>query len=395
MVLASFAEFRMARRCLACKYEVQTIPPRLNKRLIYLDQWVISHIANALDPVLREKKGAKVEPFWLELYRQIERLVKLQVVVCPESPLHYRESVVTPYLTVLRALYEHLASGVRFNEPLQIHAAQLFRTFTRVVRGHQITDDAVGGPNPAVRGPLNEWPDDIRIAARFPLRQEEVAAVQANRITADQNLGRDSETWRKKPGRPFSEWYDEHRRDLTDVFLTCLDRNIFGTYWLACRSMIGRLAADGLSEEAAVNRVRDFLRSDAASEVPYCEISALLYAGMAKKIADEGQKKPAGHGHFLDINAIAAYLPYCDGICVDGYFAELLRKPDVASRLRKYRARVFSPNQRDEFLAYLRDLEGQVPAELRDTVLAVYGSNWLKPYDTILEYERRKMEGEP
>ncbi len=392
MHLTYFTDFLMKRRCAACGHEANTKPPKLNKKLVYLDQWTISELANSLDPVLREKKAGRIDPFWIELYHQLERLTKLHVIVCPESPLHYRESLVTPYLHVLRGLYEHLAVGTRFKEPLNIHALQLAEAFNRGVPGGGDTVDGRDRLSRILDGGVNDWSDDIRIKARLTLRETEVAAERARNASADELLARDSDRWRQQPGRPFSEWYDYHRRDLTDVVLHCFDSGPFGTYTMTCHSMTESLVRTGQSEEAAVAQVREFLRSDAASRVPYSDISALLFAGMSKKIADEGQKRAADHGHYKDVHAIAAFLPYVDAICADNYFAELLGKREIAQRVAGYPAKVFSPKKKQAFMGYLQVLEAEVAPVLRDTVLAVYGARWLKPYDTILEYHREREQ---
>ena len=63
---------------------------------------------------------------------------------------------------------------------------------------------------------------------------------------------------------------------------------------------------------------------------------------------------------------------------------------EIAQRIAQYSAKVFSPNEREALMEYLRALEADAAPELRDTVLAMYGSRWLKPYDTILEYHRER-----
>lgn len=386
-----FGEHLLERRCSKCGNEVRTKPPVLAKKVIYLDQWVISEMANQLDPVLREKKGEKTDPFYAELYADIEGLVKLHVAAFPESPLHYRESLVTPFLDPLRYLYEHLACGTRFDEPLQIYVAQLYDKFLEC-----LVKDAgseVGQWSSRARvldGDLNAWSDRIRVSARFPLRGAEVDFERGFRRDSNALLEADAQRWRQSPGRSFDEWYVHHRRDLTDQVLRCFELRIPGIFGMTCDGMVQRLQADGESEQAARDRVIAFLRSDDATRVPYCEISALLFASMSQKVADQGQNKKVGHNDLNDVHAIAAYLPYCDAICVDGYYEELLRKRDVASRMTSHRAQVFSPGKKLEFQAYLRELRGSASAELHDTVLGVYGESWLKPYDTILEYHRSR-----
>jgi hypothetical protein len=365
-------------------------PPQLAKRIVYLDQWALSEMANSLDPVLRARKGARVDGFWLELYRQLERLVKLHVIVCPVSPLHEREALITPYGDVHRALRGHLAGDVRLQEPFSVHSRQLYFAFDEEVRGRPAPPNDDAQQWAIASGSTTAWLDRIRISAHFPDRPSDVARQRAIKDGGDSHLGADFAKWQQQPGRPFRAWFDYHRRDLTDAVLHCFTRGLPGSYGEMCRVMAARLVEDGATQAEAAATVETFLRSDAATRVPYCEISGLLYAAMSRKAADGGQKSPIDHGHYYDVHAIAAYLPYCDAICVDGYFAEILRSGDVKRRVTKHHAKVFCAAEKDAFFSYLEGLETQAPAELKAVVSAVYGEDWLRPYEGVLEYERRK-----
>jgi hypothetical protein len=81
------------RRCRNCFHNEGERLPRLRKKLIYLDQMVLSNIAKELDPVWRGHTR-RPDPFWVDLFDQLDRLVKLQLIVCPESPIHEEESCV-------------------------------------------------------------------------------------------------------------------------------------------------------------------------------------------------------------------------------------------------------------------------------------------------------------
>ena len=129
----SISNNHWTRRCRTCRHTGNTRLPSLQKRLIYLDQMVLSNIAKALDPVWRETRGDQ-DPFWLDLYERLERLVKLQVVVCVESPIHDQESSVTPYADTLRRLREYLSAKVEFQATHRSPSASASHC-TRTLRG--------------------------------------------------------------------------------------------------------------------------------------------------------------------------------------------------------------------------------------------------------------------
>ena len=118
-----------ARRCRNCSHNEEERLPTLAKKLIYLDQMVLSGIAKELDPAWR-KKTRRRDDFWLEAFDRIDRLVKLQLIVCPNSPIHEIESSFAhQYESVLRRLYKHLASGVGLRFPHQVLLTQLVEAF--------------------------------------------------------------------------------------------------------------------------------------------------------------------------------------------------------------------------------------------------------------------------
>jgi hypothetical protein len=73
-----------------------------------------------------------------------------------------------------------------------------------------------------------------------------------------------------------------------------------------------------------------------------------------------------------DFKAIAAYAPYVDAMFVDRECALLLGEGKLRRHLQ-YRARIYSYANKDSFLAYLRELEAQATAEVRDYAERIYG----------------------
>ena len=103
--------------------ETMSLDPAHFKKVVYLDQFVISEIVNALDP--HAKAYARVDPFWRQVFEALERVSKLQLVVCPWSPIHRDESLLSGRFERLQQMYEHLANGVRFDYPSGVEQRQL------------------------------------------------------------------------------------------------------------------------------------------------------------------------------------------------------------------------------------------------------------------------------
>lgn len=94
------------RKCDECRFTARYDLPEIRKTMIYLDQFAISGMMKALNPQDPRHEQARSEG-WLDLFEKLDRLSKLQLVVCPESPAHEVESLLyKPGFAELRRLYE-------------------------------------------------------------------------------------------------------------------------------------------------------------------------------------------------------------------------------------------------------------------------------------------------
>ena len=74
---------RDAVRLGACWYTATTKPPKLKKNIVYLNEMALSNMAKELDPEWGARTRRR-DPFWgRKRTTNLERLVKLQVLVCP------------------------------------------------------------------------------------------------------------------------------------------------------------------------------------------------------------------------------------------------------------------------------------------------------------------------
>ena len=392
------------RRCRVCWHTASGHLPPLRKKLVYLDQMVLSNIAKELDPEWRARTR-RHDVFWVDLYDQIERLVKLQVLACPESPIHVSESAYdTRVEGVLRVLREHLAADVSFYFPEQILARQLWHAQQAYLAGshpdwNSIRREAV------VHGRLDEWMDRVSISVNMghidpiEVRRERRDALGGTllevwtRMRADK-LDFDAAFGRELRGIPDAA-IASHSRDLQrhidlmsgkpvdpeDLIPNSLSRLLTGT--------AERFAAAGGHDEDPMQRAIAFLYSEHALHSPQNRLGAMLYAAIARR-ATMGQKKAPNRGTANDIDVISSYLPYCDAMFVDDEFAALLREKPLASEVAKYGTLVFSNRSRAAFLQYLRDVESDVPAPHRNLVVEIYGASWLDGFRNILELARER-----
>jgi hypothetical protein len=99
--------------------------PELKKTVIYIDQFAISNMMKALNDEMESHEKAKADPFWLEMFDALERVSKLQLIVCPDSSAHRDQSLMRPYFGALKRMYEQLSHGVSFHDAAYISDYQV------------------------------------------------------------------------------------------------------------------------------------------------------------------------------------------------------------------------------------------------------------------------------
>jgi hypothetical protein len=156
------------RRCRACRHTQFFRLPTLNVSIIYLDQNILSNMLRVLDPStsdqkLKNMKAQKHLEFYTRVFEKIHRLSKLHLLVCPHSPMHYDESVVSPPdFTKLKRLYELLSHGVTFINSDQIRNMQLCdRAVQYCARSISLINEVTR--EQVAHGKLNVWRDWLRI----------------------------------------------------------------------------------------------------------------------------------------------------------------------------------------------------------------------------------------
>jgi hypothetical protein len=399
------------RRCRECMHDIREHLPPLAKRIVYLDQMVLSNIAKELDPVWRGTRRAQGGPFWLQLFEQLERLVKLQLVVCPASPIHERESLVTPYAAILERLRDYLSAGTEFDFEVRIHARQLHSVLEAALEIRPLARWA-GDARSVITGRIDEWMDHLQIKVNFGGDPDKPNRLRVARASTDEAFETLWRRWRQeKPlfakvyeaelGGLYHAWHQFYRDYLTrsaDVFARAIA--IDEEFWnprleiSVMQGLIRPFLETGDDLSAAHQHVAAFLDGDAARSVPANAISAALMAALARKAA-AGQKRVPRGGTWNDVKSIATYIPYSDAIFVDDQFAGLLREEPLRSQMASYRGNVFSNRTRSEFLDWLRDIERNADIEHIAKVHQVYGADWLISYRTILEDERTKHSRPP
>jgi hypothetical protein len=395
-------------RCRNCFYTAGERLPNLSKSVIYLDQMLLSNIAKELDPVWKSSVR-RADPFWVDIFDQLDRLVKLQLIVCPESPIHAEESSFDDrYERILRRLYQHLACGVSLDFPEQVLSRQLDEGFNAVVEGRS-PDWTRITPGDVVNGSLNRWTDRLLLTVNMGHWEGEVENNRNSRQRGYDLLTRLWKIWSTEQAVSFQQRFEAERHGLANAAIEAFQNQaqkwqaatvspndlqdalelMPGSLVMLVVAFLQRFAELGVSEAERLVQVAQFLHSEPALCAPKNHIEALLYASLARRAAS-GQKRVPSRGTVNDIQVISAYLPYSKAMFVDDEFAQYLKEQPLAREIEPYPTKIFSTRSREEFLNFLRGIEEQTAPEHLALVTHVYGEDWLRPFREILEDERRK-----
>jgi hypothetical protein len=129
--------------------------------------------------------------------------------------------------------------------------------------------------------------------------------------------------------------------------------------------------------------VEHFLRSELPGHTPFAQLASDVFASIGW-LAERSQRPKVDDGLIDDVQAFAAYSPFCDAFTVDRRFAHVLRTSPMTDR-RPSDTAIFASTELDRLESWLMDVETQAPAGHFDLLSSIYGPGWLEPYAGILD----------
>jgi len=392
---------RVLRRCRACSHrDFVTLPP-IRKKIIYLDQFVISEFAKLKNPNARGHKAIAANPFWQEFYDLLVELRELQLICCPDSWSHQQESRISGMNADLKQMYEQFSGGITFKNFPDIEAQQVYELAHAWAEQREPAFDY--SPRNVLSADPNEWNNRFFITfGDSPFVDD--SAIQSSRQAVHQAV---AEIFREKwavEKQSFEYWYEQeradhqivagkkaqqaaadrneavaamvsgapHSLDLLEKILLSPEENLFQ----GIAMILSRTADGGIrSREDANELMRKFIFATKINDAPYNKLEALMWAVIAMR-AGGGQKDPPNEGMATDIKTVSRLLPYCDAMFVDNECRSLLS--NIPGKLKPGLAeRVYSMQTKEQFLAYLRSLKQNLSEEHIAGLKEAYGDEVL------------------
>jgi hypothetical protein len=409
------------RRCRSCWHTITLVLPKLRKKVIYIDQFVISNIMKMLNAEAPGHERAKSEPLWGELFELLGVLCKMQLVICPNSTEHDDESLISQFYEELKYTYEHFSAGISFDRATSIEEHQIVDALKCWLKNEKPKFDF--DPRTITHQNLHGWHDRFFVTTTGTLPGHK-QVLQKSRSSAHGGLRELFKRWQvEKKG--FDEVFEleknwfanfilrgiEEDRQRTATMQSLLEslgplpRSIaqysrtmntpvmHGLQWVAKMHLIDREQPkheyeldrlDGKAQELVI----EFVKSGAISETPSNIIAASMYAALSRKAA-AGQQRTPDEGMTTDIRIVSALLPYCDAMFIDNFCLSLLREIPQSRKL-PYTYLAFSSKTSREFLSFLRNVRDSVSGEHVQLLHEVYGPKAIQPPKSIYGIGIRK-----
>jgi hypothetical protein len=392
----------LMRRCRDCWHKQDYRLPELRKRIIYLDQFVISNLMKLENPATKGHVAVVADPFWRELHDLIFQLRHLQMICCPDSGSHEEESRTSPFNAELKKTYEALSGGITFWAFDAIKSQQIGELALAWAERREPAFDF--DPRGVLSSDPNEWNKRFYVVfGDNPFISE--ARLRQTRTELHANIARlFRDVWGKEK-HSFEYWYDleragfqghmlkaavKHEREREEAAfgwkvgeepsLEVLDKILpsFPEGVIASINQVMQFPRGGgmRSPEEQAELAKSFLLQNRIADAPFVKLQSLMFAAIAMRAA-QGQKEPPNEGTATDIDTVAHLLPYCDAMFMDNGCRSLLL--DVPTALRPQEtAKVFSLNVKAQFLDYLRSIRDGISAEHVQAIREVYGDGHLE-----------------
>lgn len=367
------------RRCKACRYSQNFLLPDVDKKVIYVDQFVISNLFHHRDNPDQESHH---RPFWEALDQQIQRLLLLQVAVFPHSNIHQDESLVSRNPDQYRDMYREIGGDTSFNNTEEIEKRQIYDFANSWLLGNGVPEQSFD-VDEILHGRRNQWLSLFRVEVNSDFSQF-IEEIRTFRNSSSGQLSDLFKIWgQRKPSfqevqkfeaSSFGRTINMQRGELLKKYIMegdCSFNDIMSQANILNTILFQMFKDGGIEESECMRKITNFFEWEGIEEIPSVRISSYLFAAIARK-ASNGQKRPPNAGMLNDIRVISNYLPYVDAMFLDKECASYLCEEPLQTDLN-YGTQIFSLNNKDEFLAYLKTLEDGVDEETRRLVCDVYG----------------------
>lgn len=406
------------RECLVCGFKENYSLPPLRKKIIYLDQFVISNLIKLLDKTHPSHEKIITDPFWEKLFIKLEAASKSQAIICPDSFYHVDESLTGDIdFRLMKRLYEHFSSGKTLLPGVKIEQYQITQHFEGWLDNKKV-QFKFKPEDIAFNSDLHTWSVGISVSVNLHPYSGQVEKLQKVNALTREELKKLWLRWQSEKNISFIDRIHEEVLGLGKGLMNTA-RQFLERRAIAIRKMVGdenynfdlddilppasndilealyRVAkTKGIADDKILETInRYFVDTQSLLGIPRVRINSVMYAGLARKAANGKKNAPKST---VDVQFISSYLPYCDALFVDIESSLLLKEfpKSVPNnlRLKEFSAKVFSLRNKDEFLDYLDQLVKDLPTSQIEILKDIEGEKYAEPYWNIIEHEKQELK---
>lgn len=368
------------RGCLSCRHWDRIPLPKLNKQILYLDQYFYSHAF----------RGGNAN--FVEAKKKIQKLAYDQLLVAPYSAVHEDETHLwTPeQREPLWKFIKQTSSGHKFWPEYHIKEAQIHRAFAAFLENrppeHRIER------SDAVPKDVNSWDDYlwIDVGSFKPdterLRSGKQASVNSlldlfpGWAAKDSTFELDVKEELKGGADSYLKLYVAYvKRIANGDFMAMMDSTVDSQIV----EKLMHYGSEHLPGPLRMQRIMAFFQSEHFANVPAERLSAEFFALLRNSVrngAYVSREKALKRfkGFFFDVRFVSTYAPYCNAMVVDTVMHRWATDPMI-DLPRRFGTMFFSRANWQEFDHYLDALGRQKTPELAEALAWVHPANAKAP----------------
>lgn len=342
----------LRQQCENCSQLIYVELPKLNKKVIYLDQ-------NFLSNIFKNKR-------FVCMGNVIAQLVNDQILVCPYSSVHEIETSlwIDGKKEELMEYIKKFSHYHQFEDRVTVMRNQLKKAVNAYLNKTEVREIGFFDKNEALEKNINDWESGIFVLPIYcPLyNSEEVNELNSAKDNAVRFFIENIPKWQKNKKVTFEEDYEIELKNIKETFNQKFynvspDGIYLNLSEIELLPILGSLVS---RKPNNTDVIFDFEESNYFSNIPFIRLKAILYASLKKRIRNgwcenstKAQKELAGI--WFDIEFLSVYAPYCDAIFTDKAMHEI-----ISEASRKYpddfRFEVFSAKNLDKFENYLEEM---------------------------------------
>lgn len=324
-------EVRCSRR--ACDFLQRFSLPPLQKKIIYLDTCVISHLAKAN------------RQLFADVAARLKAASYQNVIECVVSPT-VREELELSSISDSAMSLALSFSSTRVHSAIHVWDAQIGRAFSRFLREDSPLFERRPPREDVFDQDVNRWPGEISLRSQFRPDESVLSRRREHKTVGVAEL------------RRFIDCYVSERLSLDAIMQRETEgfcRVAGGDTYLTSRLNLAQQVRRCTRIQAS-NLVRDFFVSEHALRVTAGVVNGRVHAAIHRAARSLKPRLPQP-GDFYDIEHVSTYLPYVDVFLTDAFMASALNQNPV--RLgEEFAVRIQALRERDanDFIGYLDEL---------------------------------------